>query len=267
MDLQEYIKSGVLELYVAGVLSEEDNAKVYAMIYKHPQLLDEIERIEKTVHTLTASVAPKENKLSFKALLIKMIQEKEFLIGLKSKRENQSKRSKRLGWAAAVVSGVLLSIVSINNTSLNNELELVNDKKNEVKYQLEETEASLIASNVLLDLIRDKGTVTIALQGQAIVPDAFSKIYWNKNDKVVYADLEGLPKPPEGKVYQLWSLELNPLTPASLGVINDFEGIDNKIIAFDNPFKSQAFGLTLEPLGGSDSPTLDQLYVMGAVES
>ena len=77
MDINEYIASGILELYVAGTLSEKENAEVHAMVQKHPELLTELEKIEKTVESLTSSVAPSDNESSFKNLLVKMIQDKE----------------------------------------------------------------------------------------------------------------------------------------------------------------------------------------------
>jgi hypothetical protein len=46
----------------------------------------------------------------------------------------------------------------------------------------------------------------VALGGQAVAPSA--KIYWNKETQVVYVDAAGL-EPPEGMVYQIWSLNYN----------------------------------------------------------
>jgi anti-sigma-K factor RskA len=74
-----------------------------------------------------------------------------------------------------------------------------------------------------------------------------------------------LPTPPKGKVYQGWSLKLSPLTPTSLGTIDTFTASTNKIFTIENANKSEAFGITLEPIGGSKQPTLDQLYTLGAV--
>jgi anti-sigma-K factor RskA len=107
----------------------------------------------------------------------------------------------------------------------------------------------------------------VPLAGQAVYPEAYAKAYWNKQDQTVDFDLQGLPEPPEGKVYQIWSLTLNPLTPTSLGTIDDFKTDDNKIFNLENTNESQAFGITLEPAGGSTSPNLEQLYTLGAVES
>ncbi|WP_309477274.1 hypothetical protein [Tenacibaculum aquimarinum] len=66
MDKNEHIQSGILELYVAGALSEKENEQVYQLIQDHPEILNEIKEIEKTISVLTASVAPKETDTSFK---------------------------------------------------------------------------------------------------------------------------------------------------------------------------------------------------------
>ena len=39
MNSKEYIASGILELYVAGALSEKENEEVHAMMQKHPEAL------------------------------------------------------------------------------------------------------------------------------------------------------------------------------------------------------------------------------------
>lgn len=46
MDVNEYIESGILELYVLGQLSEEENSQVKAMSEKHEEIRKEIENIE-----------------------------------------------------------------------------------------------------------------------------------------------------------------------------------------------------------------------------
>ena len=79
----------------------------------------------------------------------------------------------------------------------------------------------------------------------------------------------GLPEPPDGMVYQIWSLtNLSPLTPLSIGTLDDFEAVDDKVFSFENKgLPSVAFGITLEPIGGSETPTMEQLYTFGVVAS
>jgi anti-sigma-K factor RskA len=100
-------------------------------------------------------------------------------------------------------------------------------------------------------------------------PKSFPKVYWNKEIEVVYVDANvdatGLPKPPKGMVYQVWALQLNPLTPASIGLLGDFDSNEQKIFAADHTSNAEAFGITLEPAGGSLTPTMEQLYTLGKV--
>ena len=72
--------------------------------------------------------------------------------------------------------------------------------------------------------------------------------------------------PPEGMVYQVWALQLEPvLTPTSIGLLETYAESTTKVIKVDNANEAQAFGITLEPAGGSPSPTLEQLYTLGKV--
>lgn len=265
MDVKEYIESGILELYIAGALSDEENAEVYEMIQQHPELLIEVEAIEKTISSLTASVAPKEIEASFKNLLIRMLQEKESpskVIPIYKPKNNWMSYS---GWAASLLIGGTLLFAVLNNNSLNDALEISYNKTQQFESKLEETNNKLENSENLLASIRDKNIISIPLAGQAVAPDAYAKVYWNKENQEIFVDMKGLPDPPEGKVYQLWSLTLNPLSPTSLGTVDDFMINTNKIFKVKNPNASQAFGITLEPKGGSETPSLDQLYTLGAI--
>ena len=123
----------------------------------------------------------------------------------------------------------------------------------------------MASTKELLDAIRDKDIIAVPLGGQGDFANSYAKVYWNKADNTIYLDAEGLPNAPEGKVWQVWSLTLNPLTPTSLGTIDEFNTDDNKIFAITNANESQAFGITLEPEGGSETPTMEQLYTLGVV--
>lgn len=117
----------------------------------------------------------------------------------------------------------------------------------------------------LLAVLRDKDVSRIPLQGQNAAPGAYATVYWNKEENRAYIDAKELPEPPRGKVYQVWSLKLEPLTPTSIGLLEDFMTDDNKIFTLENANQSEAFGITLEPEGGSETPSMDQLYVLGTV--
>lgn len=260
MDIKAYIESGILELYVAGKLSENENQEVYELMQQHPEILQEVLEIEAAVIKLTASVSP--HSIDFDSFGGKLDNTESKVVELKPKKPNWISYT---GWAASVLlAGGLLWTLNTNN-KLEKDIQSVSTEKQYLEIQIEDARNNLAATKTLLNAIRDKDIITVPLGGQGDYANTFAKVYWNKADNTIYLDGEGLPNAPEGKVWQVWSLTLNPLTPTSLGTINDFNTDDNKIFAIANANESQAFGITLEPVGGSESPTMEQLYTLGVV--
>ncbi|MHA7943775.1 anti-sigma factor [Formosa sp. 3Alg 14/1] len=268
MDIHNYINSGILELYVAGALSPEENKEVYAMMQKHPEVLSEVLQIEAAVLKLTEATAPKNTVLDFNPIAEKIRQEntESKVINMKAERLRTSWLSVT-GWAAAVILGIGLLWSIQENTALQSKISHSETDKDFLEQQIEIANSDLKEAKNLITILRDKDMLAIPLDGQAIYPEAYAKVYWDKTSNNMYLDAQGLPEPPKGKVYQVWSLTLNPLTPTSLGTLDDFVSDTNKIFTIENANASEAFGITLEPAGGSDAPTLEQLYALGTVAS
>ena len=257
MDIQKYIASGILELYVAGTLSEKENEEVYAAIQENTELLSEIVSIEKAIVKLTAAAANKDTMPLF-ADIKKEITSKETKV-IATPKTNWLQYT---GWAATILIGSTL----IWSISHNNKLkEQVASEKQQLEQQIENGANNLAEAENLITIFRDKDIISVALAGQKASPDSYAKVYWDKKTNRIYLDAQGLPAPPKGKVYQVWSLKMSPLTPTSLGTIDTFMADANKIFNIENANESEAFGITLEDEGGSDFPTLEQLYTLGAI--
>jgi len=264
MNINEYIESGVLELYVAGQLSEPENREVYQLIQKHPEIRREVIEIESAVVRLTKSVAPQSSRNLF--ILIK----ERLNLGDKGGKVVSIEKTKYnwltfVGWAAAILLGLGLLWTVNQNNQLETKVSNITIEKNFLETQLEDTKTDLADSKEVLNAIRDKDIITIPLGGQGNFENTYARVYWNKKDNTIYLDAQGLPEAPAGKVYQVWSLKLNPLTPTSLGTVDDFNEVENRIFEITNKNESEAFGITLEPEGGSEAPTMEQLYTLGAV--
>ena len=259
MNANEYIASGILELYVAGTLSEKENEEVHQAMQQYPEVLQEVLKIEAAITTLTAATAPSD-ATSFNT--IKNQLDTSTIIPIKKPTSNWVSYT---GWAASILlaSGLLWTI--IQNNQLKTKVKLAETKKQQLEQQIEDANANLADTKQLVTVLRDKDILGIPLGGQAVAPNAYAKVYWDKKTKSIYLDAQGLPEPPKGKVYQVWSLTLNPLTPTNLGIIDTFSTDKNKIFNIENPNESEAFAITLEPAGGSESPTLEQLYTLGTV--
>lgn len=263
MNVEEYIASGILELYVAGALSEKENQEVYEAMQQHPEILAEVLKIEEAVVKLTASVGPIAADQHWEHLNEKLNSDGK----IRSLDHRQTIHwSQYLGWAAAVLFATGLFWYVNKASKLSDELEQVTIEKQEIEFRIEKAVIDLKEAEKLVEVLRDRNILSVPLGGQAVAPDAYANVYWDKASNKIYLDAKGLPEPPEGKVYQVWSLTLDPLAPTSLGTVDTFTTDDNKIFEIENANASEAFGITLEPAGGSESPTLEQLYTLGTVE-
>jgi len=260
MNSKDYISSGILELYVAGSLSEKENQEAYEAMQKYPEVLAEVQSIENAIVQLTA-FAKKDSKYSFNDIKNHLDTNETKVIPISKPKTNWLQYS---GWAATLLIGSVL-IWSISQT--NQLKEQVASEKQQLEAQIDSASTNLAAAEKLIEVFRDKDIISVPLAGQTVSPNSYAKVYWDKKTNSIYLDAKGLPEPPKGKVYQVWSLKLSPLTPTSLGTLDSFTADANKIFTITNANESEAFGITLEPAGGSLSPTLEQLYTLGAVSS
>jgi len=266
MDIDKYIASGILELYIAGTLTEDENLDVLSYARKHPEIQAEIEAIEASIVALTKASTPTQtSKYSYTTLYDKMKNTSENEVKVIPLAKQKSNWSSYLGWAASVLLVAGLAWMYTQNNALKNELQISSQATVSLEKQIEEAKSSLVKSEELLSTIRNKDIQVVALGGQAVDPNSYAKAYWNKKEQQVFIDAQGLPDPPDGMVYQVWSLKLDPLTPTSMGLLENFITDDNRVFALANPNESEAFGITLEPAGGSESPNLELLYTLGAV--
>lgn len=264
MDVKEYIASGILELYVAGVLTQQENKEVFGMIEKHPEIATEVADIEAAILKLTAANAP-VSSTSFTTIKNKLDatgSDEAKVIPLTKKSTNWLSYT---GWAATVLLTGGLIWTLLQNNNLNTQLKAAELERQQLEEQIFKANTSLAETKKLNSILRDNDILAVPLGGQTVSPNSYAKVYWDKNDNQVYVDVQGLPDPPAGKVYQVWSLKLEPLTPTSIGVLDQFTEDENKVFALANTNASEAFGITLEPEGGSDTPTMDQLYTLGVV--
>ncbi|WP_091416010.1 anti-sigma factor [Arthrobacter sp. OV608] len=99
---------------------------------------------------------------------------------------------------------------------------------------------------VRADDVRE-ASVPVAAGGTATVLVSSSK------DALV-VKMNGVPAPPEGKVYQMWLIPKDGSAPVSQGLMD--EAALSKPAVVEGIASAAALGITVEPVGGSKSPTL-----------
>ncbi|QAA82959.1 anti-sigma factor [Aequorivita sp. H23M31] len=168
-----------------------------------------------------------------------------------------------LGWAVAILCIAGIFWMQKQKNELEETIQTVNTENVVLKSEKNTAESQLASNSEMLNILRSKDFQTFTLIGnQAVAPQAFSKIYWNKKEKLAYVDVFGLPAPPLDKVYQVWSLKKDSFLPTNAGLIPEVDKAKSELYQLDNFPEPEILCITLENKGGSKSPSMSQIYVM-----
>ena len=100
-------------------------------------------------------------------------------------------------------------------------------------------------------LMKEPGARLVALDGTG---GATLQVIWTDERAALYGD--GLAEPPAGSVYELWFIDAAGARP--MGLLDPDGGTVEHVVDVDGV--PAAWGITLEPAGGSDTPTMPILY-------
>jgi anti-sigma-K factor RskA len=75
----------------------------------------------------------------------------------------------------------------------------------------------------------------------------------SSSEDAVVVRMKDVPAPPEGKVYQMWLIPKDGSAPVSQGLM-DAEALSKPAVV-EGISSAAALGITVEPVGGSESPT------------
>ena len=112
-------------------------------------------------------------------------------------------------------------------------------------------------------VLADAATRRVALDPVQPGTQATVAVFWNTDNHAVLLQVESLPPVPEGKQYQLWAIVDG--APTDMGMLA-LDLTSDAVV--EMPYQvqgAQAFAITLEEAGGSPTPNLDALAVLGNV--
>ena len=255
MNIKEYISSGMIESYVLGLLTAQERLEFEQICAKYPEVKEARDAFELQVEKQAienAMPAPQELK---QKIADEIFSRKEFTPVIPITPAPVRKMStKASGWlrVAAAASFILLAGSLWWNMNLKNEnrkIQAALDESNNRLAQVEQDGKAI------------QGTNKIALlTGTQISPQSSATIYWDTTSHDVYLLVNNLPVPASDEQYQLWALLDGK--PIDMGV---FEIIQKplQLYRMKNAQAAQAFAITLETKGGSSTPTLEKMYVVG----
>lgn len=262
MDIHAYIQSGIIESYLLGIAGEEEKQELDQMRRMYPEIENAIHDAEEWLHGVASpSVTPVPSK----------VKEKIFATISKESKPTPAVEI-RIGnpvykYIAAAATVLLISSVAANlvlynkyNAAKENllalqdrqQLLLTNNNAIQAKMNIINNDIKMItatgASKIVMKAVDGKGNI----QSTLMMDETGNHLLLMSNS---------LPIAPAGKQYQLWAIVDGK--PVNAGLLSNCE----PYCKFSSIAHAQAYAVTLEQEGGSNNPTLDQMYVFGKVNS
>lgn len=270
-DIKAYIESGVLELYVLGDATSEERAEVENMALNHPLIKAELNEIERSLEKYAENneIEPNEGVRSrvLNSVLTNFGDDRNFTFhSLQNPADNvvpfiQNKAVNFYKYAFAA-SVVLLIASGILLANLYNKLQNSNSQLAALQTDRQHFANQVNLMDKQLAVFRDGSFKFLKLQGTPKHTESAMTVAWSPVEKKVLIDM-GTVKMPENDnahQYQLWALVGK--TPVSLGVFDE-DPDSSSMKEMASIGAADAFAVTLEPRGGSISPTMDQMMVIG----
>ncbi len=246
MDLKTYIESGVLELYVMQALPDAERKEIESLAAQYPEIQAEIERIEEALHLYALDYAqmPRPNlKHEILSKIPDLPQRKTPVVQF---------------WQWAMAAALILAIGS--SIWLYSKWTHSAQELEELTIAQQNLEEDCQRTRQQLDILINPNTKAIVMNGTPLSPKSRVKVFWNSAAQATFLSIESLPPAPDGMQYQLWSLVGN--SPTSAGV---FDSTIGTLQTMELVANADQFAVTLEPAGGSATPTLERMYVAGKV--
>lgn len=267
MSKNNIIESGILERYILGTTSAEENSFVQQKCKEFPELNMELEAIEMALINYAETSSTLNNVSKDK------IKEKVFIeIGSSTKKETPEAKVipiNTMYYRVGIAASILLVVTSlVYNMMTRDELraaqkELAKMQANEdsmnnaMKLQSDE----LMAMDRKMAMLTDPSTKNVVLNGMNSLAAKKAMVHFNPNTKEVYFNAHDLQIADTSKQYQLWAIVDGK--PVDMGMIElNGQNIFQKMKAIDN---AQAFAVTIEKKGGNPTPTMETMCLLGNV--
>ncbi|KAA3635754.1 MAG: hypothetical protein DWQ02_09365 [Bacteroidetes bacterium] len=249
--IKQFLESGLLEEYVLGVIDSAEIEKVEQFIRDYPEVKAVYEELQENLELLAQKMATTPPPGTKEAILEKIDDE---IAG-----KSTSSSSGTPTWAfAAVIAAIALGVWAImllqQKNDLSNQVETLREEYATLQEDCEDKDRIYAAQQEMWDLIGDPNTARFLLTGNDKAPGLEVIAYWNNEEQKSYLNLLSLPQPPEGKCYQLWADIDKEMI--SIDVLPKDAG---QIVAIPHKLNAASLNITIEPDGGNDHATVEEL--------
>jgi len=252
MDKKTIIESGMLERYLLGELSVSENQQLEAMLQKDAELRSLFQEMELDFEKMAlenAITPPTEIK---KQLMSEIARDTAPVISL-DERNRSTKQYLAIAATFALLFGVTTIWLYNQMNKMQDSIEVVEAQNSELKDELELVLENYDEVVIWYETINDPDAIQLILNGNDRSPNAKAISYVNHTNKTVVLNAKELPPLDADHDYQLWADVAGEMI--DMGVIP--KGAEMAAMQYiDN---AESFNITIEPAGGNDHPTVEQL--------
>ncbi|MDP9040921.1 MAG: anti-sigma factor [Bacteroidota bacterium] len=260
MNIKEYLESGIIENYVLGVASQAEQKEFESLCGQYPELLQAKRLFELALETemLKKGVPPPPELIEKILLSINTPGGPGFQ---KFQKGYDTLERKMKVWKLVVVVCLLLLGVNIYIAySINNKYKILQIENIELKNRLDH--ARYVDAIQALNPILQKSSIKWSTMVEpANSSHCMAHIYWDSVSTNTYLLVGNIPKPVSDKQFQLWAITDNQ--PINLGVFDIRK--EGQLIQMKNVQKAKIFVITIEPRGGSATPSMEVMYAKGKI--
>ena len=278
MDIQAYISSGKLELFVLGDLNETEQQEVLSMAKKYPEINQEIIAIEDAMLAIdqASAVSPSPKlkdkifdtlELEDKAPIPIKPQADASLDKLKESKDVQASNH----WKTFAVAASVVAVISVGTAiyyanqyfDVEQRFAIAMEQNAVLAEEMQTNQVQLKELNSGMErfITGDFEKILMKGEGLPMQEDAAVDVFWDQNSKEVLLSVNQLASLDPNNDYQLWAI--GEEGPVGIGLVDPEKILDLQVM--DIASGAQAFAITIEPKGGSESPTLEKLVVLGEV--
>jgi anti-sigma-K factor RskA len=242
-----------------GALSPAESMEVEKMCAAHPEVAQEMARVQDAVNNYASAHARHPNPKVRTELLEKISKG-----GGKGKirhLRNPYELTYKYLIAACIASLIISTFASVFFYQKWSEAEdryvILSTEKNTVAQNLNQVKFEYDKLNHDMSVMRDPAITIVTLRAVDSTKYYMAHVMWNKYSKQTFIDVSDLPVPPAGQQYQLWALMEGQ--PTDAGVF-DMTGLGMQKL---KPVQAaDMWAVTMEPMGGSVAPTMDQMVLL-----
>lgn len=244
----EILNSGMLEQYLLGDLDPVEEARTEKLLRTDAVIKEHYEKLEADFERLAMenAIAPPAH---VREELMDSLEETE------SKPLKQNLRNTYFAAAAATAAIFMLTSGWLFSkwSSVRNDMEVVQQQNDDLQNNLQELRNIFNETDALFKEINDPDVVQLVMRGNDKSPDSHAISYVNHTKRKVLVSVEGLAALDVDKDYQMWA-DVNG-EMIDMGVVPR----DRNIVELSYIENAESLNITIEPAGGNDHPTVEQL--------